>query len=274
MNKLMNMTAIITGAGRGIGREIARAFAREGASVALVSRTASQLEETASQIREEGGACLVLPTDVTDVSAVEKMVTSTEDTLGPVDILLNNAGSFNTIGPVYEIDAESWWNDVTINLLGPFLCSKLVLTGMISRKKGRIINMIGGGTGTPFPNGSAYGSSKAALMRFTESLDQEVSESGILVFAMGPGLVRTAMTELQLNTDEGKKWMEGIKEAFENNVDVPPTLAADLAVQIASGRCDVLHGRALSSTADLEQILTHTKEIIKEDLLTLRMKGA
>ena len=132
--------------------------------------------------------------------------------------------------------------------------------------------MIGGGTGTPFPNGTAYGSSKAALMRFTESLDKEVFEKGVMVFAMGPGLVRTAMTELQLQTDAGKKWMGGIKKAFENNVDVPPTLAAELAVNLASGRCDDLHGRAFQSHGDVDAILAEKDRIVAEDLMTLRMR--
>jgi NAD(P)-dependent dehydrogenase (short-subunit alcohol dehydrogenase family) len=241
-----------------------------------VSRSENQLRETARLIGDAGGTALVAPADVTDRSAVEAMVRRTEDSLGPVDVLLNNAGSFNTIGPVYEIDADSWWNDITINLLGPFLCSKAVLPGMMARDArpgGRIINMIGGGTGTAFPNGSAYGSSKAALMRFTESLDKEVFDKGIVVIAMGPGLVRTAMTELQLNTEAGKRWMSVIKDAFEAKVDVPPTLAAELAVQIASGRCDALHGRALQATENLDETLAATERIIEEDLKTLRMRG-
>jgi len=108
-------------------------------------------------------------------------------------------------------------------------------------------------------------------MRFTESLDREVWEAGVRVFAMGPGLVRTAMTELQLKTEAGQRWMRRIREMFEQGMDVPPTMAARLAVEIASGRLDELHGRAFGARDDLDRVLAEKDRILGEDLKTLRL---
>ena len=271
MARLKEKVALITGAGRGIGREIARAMAAEGARVAVVSRTEKELLETRRLITEAGGTAIAVPADVTAPEMVAKAVERIGRELGPIDIVMNNAGSFNAIGPVVEVDPDLWWRDVTINVLGPFTVCRAVLPQMIARGSGRVLNMIGGGTATPFPYGSGYGSSKAALMRFTESLDREVYDAGIIVFAMGPGLVKTAMTELQLTTAEGRRWMTRIKEMFDTGRDVPPTRAAALAVELASGRMDRLHGRAFGVQDDLDAVLGEADRIIAQDLKTLRL---
>jgi NAD(P)-dependent dehydrogenase (short-subunit alcohol dehydrogenase family) len=270
MGRLDQAVAIVTGGGRGIGREIAASFALEGSAVAVVARSARQVEETCAHISRAGGRALAMVVDVTDRWEVEDLAHRVEAELGPPSILMNNAGSFGALGPVTEVDPDAWWHDVTVNLLGSFLCARAVLPGMIERGRGRIINMVGGGMASPFPFGSGYASSKAALMRFTDTLDREVAESGVRVFAMGPGLVRTAMTEHQLTTEAGKRWFPWIKERFELGKDVPPNLAAELAVVIASGALDDLHGRALGVGDDLTALSENTERIIREDLKTLR----
>jgi NAD(P)-dependent dehydrogenase (short-subunit alcohol dehydrogenase family) len=271
VNRLKGQVAVVTGGGRGIGRAISLALAAEGASVAVVARTQEQVAGTVAAISAAGGKAIGLTTDVTDLPAVEAMVKRVGVELGPIDVLMNNAGSFAAIGPVVEVDPRAWWRDVTINLLGPFHTCRAVLPDMIARGRGRIINMIGGGTATPFPYGSGYGSSKAAVMRLTESLDREVEGTGVRVFAMGPGLVRTAMTELQLTTDAGRRWMTRIGDMFARGQDVPPTRAAALAVEVASGRLDELHGRAFGVRDDLDDVLARKDRILAEDLKTLRI---
>lgn len=270
--QLENQVAIVTGAGRGIGRAIAQRLAGEGAKVGLISRTAEQLNETAANITGAGGTALVLPTDVTDQAAMEAAVAKVVEAYGPIDLMVNNAGSFQAIGPVWEVDPETWWNDVSINVRGVFLGCRAVVGSMVARGEGRIINLIGGGTDRPMPYGSGYGTSKAAVMRFTESLAAEAKEHGVKVFAMGPGLVRTVMTEYQVTSEAGQTWKPEVAQAFDAGRDVPPTRAADLSVLLASGRFDGLAGRAFGVHDDMDAVQAEANRIRDEDLYTLRIK--
>ena len=211
------------------------------------------------------------PTDVTDLQAVEVMVKKIESAYGPLDLLVNNAGSFYAIGPVWEVDAEKWWTDVSINILGVFNCCHVVTRGMIERGKGRIINLIGGGTGNPFPYGSAYGSSKAAVMRFTESLAAELKGTGVSAFALGPGLVRTVLTVYQLESETGQKYFPQIGKMFETGMDVPPTKAAEIVVALGTGCFDALSGRSFQAGDDLRKLEGRIPEILKTDQRTLRL---
>lgn len=267
-------TVLVTGAGRGIGRAIAERFAAHGDRVALLSRSEEQLRGVADAIRSAGGTALAVPADVTEAPALERAVARVEAELGPLDVLVNNAGSFYAIGPVWEVDPEQWWRDVEINVRGVFLCCRAVLPGMLRRGAGRILNLIGGGTANPFPYGSGYGSSKAAVMRLTECLDAELRQEGspVRAFAMGPGLVRTTLTEFQLQSEEGRRWMSRIERMFEEGRDVPPTRAAELALALASGRFDALSGRAFGVGDDLEALLARQDEVLKRDEKTLRFR--
>ena len=243
--QLVGQVAVVTGAGRGIGRAIARAQAREGAKVALIARTVSEIESAAREIAAEGGGAAAYPADVVSLDSVTKVFATIEADLGPISLLTNNAGAFAAIGPIWEVDPEAWWRDLETNIRGTFNCCRVALPGMSQRRRGRIINLVGGGTATSFPNGSGYGTSKAGLLRFTESVSDTLAGSGVLMFAVDPGLVRTAMTEYQLTSEAGRKHLARIEELFATGLDVPPTLAAALTVAIGSGRFDRLAGRML-----------------------------
>jgi NAD(P)-dependent dehydrogenase (short-subunit alcohol dehydrogenase family) len=273
--ELKSAVAIVTGAGRGIGRAIAQEYASHGAKMALVSRTASQLDAVAREITGAGGTALALPTDVTDEESVLRTVERVESEMGPIDILVNNAGSYQAIGPVQECSPEAWLTDITVNLYGVFLCSHVVLPRMLPRKQGYVINIIGGGTASPLKYGSAYGSSKAAVMRLTETMALELDGTGIKVFAMSPGLVRTALVEYQIGSAEGQRWLgDRLSSMFDEGRGVPPTVAAKMALEIVSGKLDKLVGRAVRADRDnAEQLAQQADEIVENDLRVLRMIG-
>ena len=268
---LNNMIAVVTGAGRGIGRAMALELASQGARVALVARSADELKATREMVTKAGGEAMAVRADITDRTAVAGTFEEVRKRFGEIDLLVNNAGSFLGIGPVWEVDPELWLQDVTTNMYGTFLCCRAAIPAMRKRKHGRIINLIGGGTASAFPYGSGYGSSKAAIMRFTESLAEELSDEGIAVFALDPGLVRTGMTEYQLKSAEGRKWLPRIKELFEQGVDGPPERAARLVCALAGGEYDRFSGRGFTVRDDLDQIRREAEEILAGDRMKLRV---
>ena len=272
--KLAGEVTVVTGAGRGIGRAIALQQAREGAKVALLARTTADIESVAETIAAEGGVARPYAVNITDLASVVRVFAAIERDLGPVSLVTNNAGAFAAIGPIWTVEPEAWWHDIETNIRGTFNCCRAVLPGMLARKRGRIINMTGGGTATSFPNGSGYGTSKAGLLRFTECVSDTLVGSGVLVFAMDPGLVRTAMTEYQLSSEAGRAYLPDIPRLFEAGINVPPTLAARLSVEIGSGRFDKLAGRMLmAARGDLDLSPEAIDELVRGDLRSLRVNG-
>lgn len=273
MARLEGTVSVVTGAGRGIGREIALHQAREGAKVAVLARTAAEIEETVSLIGAEGGTGLAVRVDLVDRADVERALDHVVSTLGPVDTLVNNHGAFRAFGPIWECDPDIWWGDIEINLRGTFHTCRALAPAMRERGAGRIVNLVGGGTGNSFPNGSGYASSKAAIMRFTECLNDTTIDRNVRAFAVDPGLVRTAMTELQLNTPEGQAHLPGIRDLFEEGVNIPPSRAAALIADIAAGRFDPLAGRLLRGVDDRDALEGEMRGLAGADARALRFSG-
>ena len=270
---LSGQVAIVTGGGRGIGRAIALALAKARAAVAVVARTEGQLTETVALIERKGGQAVAFPADVTDRQAVEWMVGQVEQQMGPVDLLVNNAGAGAKASPLWEVDPDEWRRCIDVNLHGPFLCTRVVVPGMIARTHGRIITTASSGGLTPFPYLSAYAVSKCAVIRFTESLAAELKQHGVNVFAFHPGLVRTAMTEVALESPEEEKWLGGkFRKALSEGRDIPPERAAELAVFLASGKADGLSGCFLSVHYDVTEMVARAQEIKNDELYTLRLR--
>lgn len=222
---------IVTGAGSGVGRTLACEFAARGARVACAGRRPGPIEETAALIAARGGTALSVTVDVADRLRVGEMVERVRSSLDCVDVLFNNAGSFEAIGPVWEVDPDRWWHDVTVNLRGTMLCCRAVLPQMMERDRGIIINMSGGNR---IPGGTGYSCSKIGVVRFTELLAAELAREGssVLAFAIRPGFVRTEMTEYQVRTPAGRKWLPSSREAFERGADRPPEDCARTALEL------------------------------------------
>ena len=264
--------AIVTGAGRGIGKAIAIAFAQEGAGVVVVSRSLPEVEETAAQLKALGHRALALRVDVSSHADVTRMAGSVIEEFGKIDVLVNNSGIQGPIGPMMEADVEQWIQAVNTNLIGTFMCTRVVLPFMIKCSQGKIINLSGGGATSPRPYFSAYAASKAAIVRLTETLAEEVKVFNIQVNAIAPGAVNTRMLEQVLAAGKaaGEKALAEARQQLETG-GTPPERAASLAVFLASSESDGLTGRLISAVWDNWQGMSgHIPEIMSSDLYTLR----
>jgi 3-oxoacyl-[acyl-carrier protein] reductase len=168
--RLDGQVALVTGAGRGIGRAMALALSQAGAAVAVCARSEDEVTAVAREIAARKGRGLAVRCDVLHRREVEDMVAQVEAALGPVDLLVNNAGRFGPIGPLAATDPDQWWQTLAVNLRGPLYCTRAVLPGMLSRGHGRIVNVSSGAGFAAIPMLSAYAVSKAALYRLSETL--------------------------------------------------------------------------------------------------------
>ena len=189
--KLVGKTAIVTGAGTGLGTAIAECYAREGAAVVLVGRRANLLEQVAKQIEAAGARALVHAADVSQEADVERLVRVTTETFGALDILVNNAGIAGPVAPIWETPLEGWLQTLAVNLTGPWLCAREALRVMVPRRSGKIIN-IGSISGKrPLATRTPYTASKLGLVGLTRTLAVEAGPYNINVNHISPGLVDT-----------------------------------------------------------------------------------
>ena len=247
---LKNKNIILTGAGRGIGREIAKKLSSEGANLALISRTESELRETFEILIPQNKNSFYLALDISDEEKVIQSFKEIHERMNRIDCLINNAGIQLPIGPFYKTNLEDWENNFNVNLFGSVNCTYAVLKEMIEQRKGKIINMSGGGSTSSRPNFSAYGVSKTAIVRFTETIAEELQEFNIDVNAVSPGAINTKMLTEVLNANEsaGNEYQEAIKrkEKGGNN----PAFAADLICFLCSNLSDGITGKLISAPWD------------------------
>ncbi len=192
--ELKGSVVLVTGAGRGIGRALSLAFAHEGAHVALMGKTKKNLVEVQKEIRDTGVGVAVLPGDVSDEGSVSRCVAAAEQQLGPVDVLVNNAGIF-AMAPIDKLDALVFDRVIEVNLKGPFLMSRAVLPGMKARRKGHIVNIASTAGRRGFPGGGAYCASKFGLAGLSESMTYEARAYDVRVTCVFPSTVATDLAK-------------------------------------------------------------------------------
>ncbi len=261
--------ALVTGASRGIGRATAIALGDAGFAVALVARSGSALEETCSLVEQAGTKAVVAVADVTDAAAVARTVETIERDVGPIDVLVNNAGSLRAIGPLWETDPEDWWSDVMTSLAGAYNCCREVVPRMLAQGGGRIVNVTSYAGTRPAPYQSGYGCAKAALTSLTESLAAELGEHGISVFGVAAGFTATAMTEHLTTSEAGRRWLP---EAGRGGRVVDAEQTGRLIADLAGGRADELSGRLLHTLDEVDVLLAAVDEIVRDDLYAPRVR--
>lgn len=258
---LRGQVGLVTGAGRGIGREVALALAADGMAVGLVGRDPGRLAAVRADVAAAGGRALDVEADVTDGSAVRSAVAVVEQRLGPVDLLVSNAGTRERAPAApWAGDPQDWWRTVETNLRGPFLVLHAVVPGMVARGRGRVLH-VGSGMGQrPNSDWSAYAVSKAALSRLTDSVSAALAGTGVTVLEASPGLVRTDLTETMWGAADAQPWN-------------PASAMTRLVTRFARGELDRLHGRFVHAVRDDVDDLLALADLLRDrDARTLRLR--
>ncbi|HYZ72453.1 MAG TPA: SDR family oxidoreductase [Chthoniobacterales bacterium] len=274
--KLQNLVTVVTGASQGLGKAIAEAFVREGAQVAICARDRKMISAAKGnleQIASSDQKILALGCDVASAAEVDELFAAIDRELGPIDVLVNNAGVYGPKGPSEEVDLEEWMRAIEINLLGTFLPTRQAINRMKPRRRGKIINLSGGGATNPLPRISAYAASKAAVVRLTETLAEELREFGIQVNAVAPGALNTRLLDEVLQAGPNVVGAEFYQKALKqrDSGGAPLQKGADACVYLASTQSDGITGKLLSAIWDpWERLHEFSADLEKTDIYTLR----
>ncbi len=261
LRTLEGQVALVTGAGRGIGREIALGLAEEGMNLGILGRHRETLADTLRVCVRQGVKCVAVAADVAHFGAVREAVRSIERDLGPVDLLVNNAGQVDRAEvPLWEADPVQWWSVVETNLRGPFHLMRTVLPGMVERQRGRVVNLNSGFALRPEWRYSAYATSKSALLRLSDNVAGPLRPHGVTVLDISPGAVSTEMTAGMPMFADMVHW---------GSIPLLVSTVADAA----RGRLDLLHGRFLHlGRDDIGELLEQAGSISEHDARTLRLR--
>lgn len=268
--------ALITGASRGLGLEIAKAYAREGASVVLCARDPEALDEArdaVTALATPGASVSAHAADVSVPADVERLVAAALEELPDLSILVNNAGVYGPKGRIEDVDWQAWTHAIAVNLHGSVLPCRALLPHLRARGGGKIVQLSGGGATAPLPHLSAYAASKAAVVRFVETLAGEVADAGIDVNAIAPGALNTRMLDevLEAGPDAvGAGFYAKAQQQAESG-GTPLEKGARLAVWLGSAASDGITGRLLSAVWDpYDDLPAHREELAGNDVYTLR----
>jgi NAD(P)-dependent dehydrogenase (short-subunit alcohol dehydrogenase family) len=275
-NVLTGRAALVTGANRGLGLEIARAFVSAGASVMLCARDAGPLEIAAgelSALASNPQSVLWQKCDVADSAQISAVVDRSIQEFGTLQILVNNAGVYGTFGPIEEIDWSEWVKAIEINLYGSVLPVRAVLPHFKACRYGKIIQLSGGGATNPLPRISAYAASKAAIVRFAETVAEECKDFNIDVNSIAPGSLNTRLLEDALAAGPNKVGEHFHARMIQQKQEggTPMTYATELAMFLASSASDGITGKLISALwDDWPAWPAHLDQLRGSDIYTLR----
>jgi 3-oxoacyl-[acyl-carrier protein] reductase len=273
---LAGKQAIITGANQGLGLEIARKFVSAGADVMLCARNEARLDDACAELKLMAASNQKIVTQAADVSLESdayEVVQKTLALLGGCHILINNAGVYGPMGEIESVDWQDWKRTIEVNVYGSVLMSRALLPHFKAQRYGKLIQISGGGATNPLPRISAYAASKAAIVRYAETLALEVNEKGIDVNCIAPGALNTRMLDevLQVGPDKvGQAFYErAVKQKEVGGTSL--TKGAELAVFLASGASDGITGKLISAVWDnWEQWPQYLDQLAQSDVYTLR----
>jgi 3-oxoacyl-[acyl-carrier protein] reductase len=275
--KLSGRTAIVTGASRGFGKAIAARLIADGADVMLTARDADVLQTAGEELaaaRPDAGQRVVWQTgDVAVAADVERVVASAVEQLGHIDVLVSNAGVYGPLGLIEDVDWAEWVRAIEINLMGTVLACRAVVPLMRTQGSGKIIILSGGGATAPLPRVSAYAASKAAVVRFGETLAEEVKDDGIDVNSVAPGALNTRLTDqiVEAGPEKVGKSLYDKAVQWQAGSATPLDVGADLVAFLASRESDGITGRLIAAVWDPWQDFPKQREkIAASDVYTLR----
>ena len=260
---------LITGAGRGIGKRLAMGFAEAGARVGLLARSKAELDLAKLEIEQAGGNALRIRADVCDLEQLQAAADRMRAVFGGLDVLIAAAGIQGPVGPLLSTKPKAWSDTIATNLVGAVNACRAALPVMIEKRSGKIILIVGGGSGHSRPNFSAYAASKAALARFAECLADEVADHNVQVNSMSPGGAYTHMTDEILNAGEDRAGPREIEDAEQVRVTggVSPEKQTQLALFLASEASNHITGKLIHVNDDWRRF---ERENMKPELYTLR----
>jgi NAD(P)-dependent dehydrogenase (short-subunit alcohol dehydrogenase family) len=274
--ELAGRKAIVTGASAGLGYAIAHAFVAEGASIVVCARNAVALQQaraSLSAVARPGQQVEMFVCDVASQSQVEELIAYAIERLGNIQILVNNAGIQGPIGRTEDLSLEDWRQTFEVNFYGPLFACRALLPHLRTQGYGKILNLSGGGAASPRPFFGAYATSKAAVVRLTENLAEELRGTGIDVNAIAPGALNTQMLEQTLAAGRDRIGEGQFAQALKQKQGGGSSLekAAALSVYLACAASDGISGRLISAPWDPWPTLhEHTAELASSDIYTLR----
>jgi len=268
LHTLKNAGVLVTGAGRGIGKRLAIGFAAAGARVGLLARSKAELDLADLEIEHAGGTALRIRADVTDFEQMSAAVDRMRVHYGGVHVLVCAAAIQGPIGPLVENPPKAWAETIGINLIGVMNACRAVLPGMMERRTGKVIALTGNGDATARPNLSAYAASKAAVVRFVETVADEVRDHNIQVNAMNPGGTYTSMTDEILRAGDRAGWKE-TEDAMEirHTGGIAPERQIQLALFLASEQANHISGKLIHVNDDWKKLQSAN---IQREIYTLR----